>query len=84
MRKNNITLKEGMIDVISPAIPSQSLGEGDTTLDIYFDTHPPAALGISKAATTGLHAIFKKRKVTTTWEPVNAWARNLIEDKMPW
>lgn len=84
MRKNRIVLKEGQIEVMTDSYPSQNLKQGDTTLDIYFDTHPPEYLEISKGATTDLHAVFVKRKGTKTWEPVGAWARNLLNDQMPW
>lgn len=82
--ENKITLRQGMIEVIAQPIPSQSFGTGDTTLDIYFDTHPPAALEISKEATTSLHALFVKRKSAVKWEAVNGWAKALIQDRMPW
>lgn len=73
-----------MIDVIPVPAPNQHLGSSDTVLDIYFDTHPPDYLEIAKAARTGLHAKFIKRKGATTWEPANGWAKGLVEDKMPW
>ncbi|MHB1332716.1 MAG: hypothetical protein ACYCY1_08975 [Sulfuriferula sp.] len=82
--ENKITFKQGMIEVIAQPIPSQSFNTGDTTLDIFFDTHPPAVLEISKEATTDLHARFVKRKGALKWEAVNGWAKVLIQDKMPW
>lgn len=82
--ENKITFRQGMIEVIAQPIPSQSLDTGDTALDIFFDTHPPAALEISKEATTDLHARFVKRKGALKWEPVNGWAKALIQDRMPW
>ena len=81
--ENKITFRQGMIEVIAQPIPSQSFNTGDTTLDIFFDTHPPAALEISKEATTDLHARFVKRKGSLKWEAVNGWAKALIQDKMP-
>ncbi|MBJ6724041.1 hypothetical protein [Geomesophilobacter sediminis] len=83
MSRNNLGVKTGKLQVARAADPGNNLKEGDAVLEVYFVIRAPVPQGYDLPA-SDLHARFVKRKGIRGWNPDNEWARNIVNDKMPW